>query len=88
MEIVGQPPFHEILFSAFQHCCMQEDARMKMLLNIVTLALLYSFAISKVQVGGSDTQSLQTLLKSAFGENVNLNQSVPRTMYEEKEQGK
>jgi len=40
----------------------------------------------KVQVGGSDTQSLQTLLKSAFGENVNLNQSVPRTMYEEKEQ--
>jgi len=40
----------------------------------------------KVQVGGSDTQSLQTLLKSAFGENVNLNQSVPRSMYEEKEQ--
>lgn len=40
----------------------------------------------KVQVGGSDTQSLQTLLKSAFGENVNLTQSVPRTLYEEKEQ--
>jgi len=40
----------------------------------------------KVQVGGSDTQSLQTLLKSAFGESVNLNQSVPRSMYEEKEQ--
>jgi len=40
----------------------------------------------KVQVGGSDTQSLQALMKSAFGENINLNQSVPRTMYEEKEQ--
>jgi len=41
----------------------------------------------KVQVGGSDSSSLQALMKSAFGETVNLNQTVPRILYEEKEQG-
>jgi len=40
----------------------------------------------KVQVGGSDSSSLQALMKSAFGETVNLNQTVPRILYEEKEQ--
>lgn len=40
----------------------------------------------KVQVGGSDTSSLHALLKSAFGDTLNLAQTVPRIMYEEKEQ--
>jgi len=40
----------------------------------------------KVQVGGSDTSSLHALLVSAFGDSVNVNQTVPRILYEEKEQ--
>lgn len=40
----------------------------------------------KVQVGGSDTSSLHALLKSAFGDSINVTQTVPRVLYEEKEQ--
>jgi len=40
----------------------------------------------KVQVGGSDTSSLHALLKSAFGDSINIAQTVPRVLYEEKEQ--